>query len=1246
MTLGDLNVYRQRIGVFHSRASTVRADRCLDLDTFILAQLVLRHGTCGLLLMIYVQCVVRNGHYYSDIGTGSSVVNSAHRYTCTDCHSHLQHAEFSTMFAIMFFVFIVLSTGVECCAVVSVVGLLCVNMLCNPIATRSIIGHTHTATHTCRVHDRQSPGFSTFASLLLAIAGDIHPNPGPSPGSCSTSVTSTNNTDDTNDPLAGIAPSDLTIMHLNIQSLLPKRDLIEVELAHFDILMFSETWLDQSVTDNDISLPNFRNPFRSDRTRHGGGVAIYVKNCIPATRRRDLEMKGVECAWVEVKIGHRPVLVGVFYRPPNIQNWDIISNSIDSAHNTNIKTIVIGGDFNDNLLNKKLGQMMQIINTYSMTQLIREPTHYTENSSSLIDLMMVSDASKVKLAGVGEPVVSNAVQYHCPVYLVLRLRKPTQPCFKRVIWKYDQGNYQEYRRELSETDWSHLLLENNLDLSCSLLTDTILRIAKNTIPNKLVNIRPRDPPWMHNELRKSIRKRKRLHKSAKKNPQLWANFRSLRNQIIGEIRKAQVQYHKTIASKLQSSHSSPKSWWKLVKQMLNSNNSQSNAYTEPLNHNGTSIFDDKDKAEVFNNYFIEQSTIDDSGVNLPPSQHTPTSILDYIEFSPTEVTDILSSLDPTKASGPDLIHPRLLKEGANQLGLPLSFILNNSIKLGTFPNNLKLANVLPVHKKDEKSVVSNYRPISLLSCVGKVLEKCVFKRLNNYFLDNNLLTPLQSGFRQNDSTVYQLTEVYNTFASALDDGKEIRTVFCDISKAFDKVWHRGLIFKLNQLGITGKLLEWLKDYLSDRKQRVVINSKQSSWKKVKAGVPQGSNLGPLLFLVYINDIVTEIGSTIKLFADDTTLYLVVENPVSAAVTLNTDLDRIHSWAKSWLVTFNPNKTETMIISRKRKQQQHPPLFMNQSELTTVLVHKHLGVFLSNNGSWHEHITYITEKAWKRLGILRHLKFKLDRLSLQKIYFSHIRPLIEYADTIWDNCTLYEKNAIEKINLEAARIVSGATVSASRAILYSETGWDSMSKRREKHKLIQFYKMYHQMTPTYLSQLIPSHRTLDNRPRTRHTADIPPPATRTNLYRDSFLPSTIKAWNELPPTLRQSPSLDTFKRQLNTHNPKIPQYYHIGARQYQILHARLRMGCSNLNYDLHKNFVSDTDKCKCGEIETAAHYFLTCPNYSHIRNTLIHTIPYHLNTDTLLYGNNLYDNETNSLIFSSIHEYIKQTKRFS
>ncbi len=217
----------------------------------------------------------------------------------------------------------------------------------------------------------------------------------------------------------------------------------------------------------------------------------------------------------------------------------------------------------------------------------------------------------------------------------------------------------------------------------------------------------------------------------------------------------------------------------------------------------------------------------------------------------------------------------------------------------------------------------------------------------------------------------------------------------------------------------------------------MINGENSDWKDVTAGVPQGSILGPLLFLVYINDIVNNIRSHIRLFADDTSLFIIVEDPATSAQLLNTDLELIHAWATQWLVKFNPSKTESMLFSLKPRTQQHPSLYFSDAQIESVTVHRHLGVTFSSNGDWHVHIDYITKIAWQRLNILRGLKFRIDRLALEKMYMSFIRPILEYSSVVWDNCSQGDKQKLENIQVEAARIVTGATKLCSINNLYRE-----------------------------------------------------------------------------------------------------------------------------------------------------------------------------------------------------------------
>ena len=527
-----------------------------------------------------------------------------------------------------------------------------------------------------------------------------------------------------------------------------------------------------------------------------------------------------------------------------------------------------------------------------------------------------------------------------------------------------------------------------------------------------------------------------------------------------------------------------------------------------------------------------------------------------------------------------------------------------------------------------------------------MFEKCVRKYIHNYIVNHNLISEHQSGFTTGDSTINQLLFISNEFSKALDAGKEIRVVFFDISKAFDRVWHKGLIYKLSKMGISGNLLEWIKSYLSLRKQRVVINGIESDWIYINAGVPQGSILGPLFFLVFINDIVVEVNCSIKLFADDTTIYVIIENVTAAGELLNLNLDKVHKWSEKWLVNFNPQKTQSLLISRKTHPVNHPPLQMNNIPVQEVDKHKHLGLIFNNNLHWGEHINCIIMKAQTKLNILRSLKFKLDRKTLQIMYFSFIRPLLEYSDIIWDNCPTYLKQSVEKVNIEAARIVSGATKLVSLDLLCKEVGWETLDKRREKHKLIQFYKMIKGLTPSYLSNLIPFTHEQTHRYRTRNSSQFVQPPCRSNFYFNDFIPSTVRLWNNLPQDIKDIGSLSLFKKALLSDGDTIPSFFHTGTRQGQILHARLRMKCSSLKEHLYSKNIEPSPLCSCGEVESTSHYLLYCRKYDQERHSLFISLSRQPPLRVLLYGDKNYSVQDNEHIFISVQKFILQTGRFS
>lgn len=414
---------------------------------------------------------------------------------------------------------------------------------------------------------------------------------------------------------------------------------------------------------------------------------------------------------------------------------------------------------------------------------------------------------------------------------------------------------------------------------------------------------------------------------------------------------------------------------------------------------------------------------------------------------------------------------------------------------------------------------------------------------------------------------------------------------------------------------------------------------------MQAGVPQGSILGPLLFLIYINDLVVNIDCNIKLFADDTSIYITVENPFSSAALLNSDLEKINDWSKKWLVSFNPSKTECMTISNKIKKPFHPSLIFDDVHLKEVESHKHLGVIFSSNLSWNQHIDEMISKAYARLGQMRKVKFLLDRNCLQKIYFSFIRPALEYADIIWDNLPEYLSRKIENIQLEAARIVTGGNRMASIAFLYRETGWVLLSKRRENHRLVQFFKMFHCKTPEYLSNILEIQTSKDGTHNTRSNNSIREIFARTKLYYESFFPSTIRLWNTLPNEIQNNPSLNNFKKYLNRSNINIPDYYNFGSRKGQILHSQLRLECSALKLYMFRRNLCPSPLCTCGSIESNDHYLLYCPNYNVIRSETINKLRDPTNVNILLFGSpNLSDND-NKYIFYMVQKFIIDSKRF-
>ena len=531
------------------------------------------------------------------------------------------------------------------------------------------------------------------------------------------------------------------------------------------------------------------------------------------------------------------------------------------------------------------------------------------------------------------------------------------------------------------------------------------------------------------------------------------------------------------------------------------------------------------------------------------------------------------------------------------------------------------------------------------------------------------------GFRPGDSTTNQLLHIVHKIHYSFDhkQSREVRSIFLDISKAFDKVWHEGLIYKLEQNGISGHLLSLMSNYLTNRKQRVLLNGSVSGWGLIEAGVPQGSVLGPLLFLIYINDLEKGIKSEVKFFADDTSLFSIVSDPVITAAQINHDLQLIEQWAYQWKMSFNPDPNKQaieLLFSQKKKNINHPPLFFNQKQVVSVTVHKHLGLTLDSKLLFIKHITEKISKARKGIGVIRYLSSYVPLSTLDQVFKMFVRPHLDYCDVIFHipqqnnqfdssiNLNLL-MNSLESTQYHAALAVSGAWKGTNTSKLYEELGWESLSDRRWMRRLLHFYKIFNNLTPSYLKDIITMTRPLLYGIRRENVLNQF--VCRTSKFQNSFFPDSTRCWNNIGFEFRSVISIGLFKNKLlslirplkksvfNLHNP-------MGIK----ILFRLRMGLSELKAHKNAHHFIDTPFaiCECGvEPEDSMHFFFNCVQFAAHRISLVDTISNILSKNNLLhfshadrlkvylYGHFKLTSNENKCILEATIKYIYETKRF-
>ena len=576
--------------------------------------------------------------------------------------------------------------------------------------------------------------------------------------------------------------------------------------------------------------------------------------------------------------------------------------------------------------------------------------------------------------------------------------------------------------------------------------------------------------------------------------------------------------------------------WNAINKMMNKNKPRNNL--DNLKVDNKEITNPAEIAEAFNSYFTNIGPELASKINCgtkhfteylsEPNQNT----MCFIPTDQHEIFKITQTLKSKKSTGPDGISTKLLKQIIRNIASPLEHIFNLSLSTGCCPDLLKLAKVIPIHKKDDPTQVTNYRPISLLPCISKVLEKIVYKRLDSFLALNKILISAQFGFRKKFSTDFAITKLLDKVINSLSKKDHIIALFMDLSKAFDTIDHNILLHKLYNYGIRGIVWSWIKSYLSNRQQYVSIDGVKSPISPINCGVPQGSILGPLLFLIYINDIVNSspILSFI-LFADDTNILLSHKNLGELINIMNLELINVSSWFKCNKLSLNISKTHFMHFQTTHRNLNLPQniiiddLPLNQKEHV-----KFLGITIDKHLSWGQHVINVSSSIAKGIGILHKLKHFLPAHSLVMIYNALILPYINYCNIIWGNCFKTKLDHIFLLQKKAVRLCTNSLYLSHTNPLFNRLKVLKIHDINTLQIAIFMFKYNYDMLPPVFTNFFSYNSNFHSYPtRTCNNMHLNNP--KILLAHKTLRHHGPDIWNTLPNTLKQITSLTLFKRSI-------------------------------------------------------------------------------------------------------------------
>ena len=937
----------------------------------------------------------------------------------------------------------------------------------------------------------------------------------------------------------------LHFLHLNAQSMFRKLPQFQYIADKYNpaIIAITETWLDDSYTNNSIKIEGY-NLIRRDRQAHAGGVCMYIRENLPYNPREDLQNNEVEDLWIEILLPHtKPIFIGTFYRAPKNLNATNCINETISKLPLECDTILLG-DFNYCLL-KNNHKFAQVLHTSGYKQLINEPTRITNTTESLIDHIYVNNVEKISQSGVIQTGISDHFITFC-----------TMKTTRNTIGKHTTKNIRQmknytketYNEKLSECDWSHVTnIKDDVNLALEKFITILMQAINSVAPKKEIRIKGRTKPWIDSEILDAMRDRDIAKLNAirnRSNKELTEKYNEKRNKVINMCKNAKAKH---FSNKVDENKDNPKKLWQQFKTLGYSSKNLEKSHIV-LNIDDEKCYDSDKVAEELNNYFLTvasnlKSKIPDSNKIFDvDSQNfkdyyknqgiTPKSCKP-ITVSEDFIYKELKSLNPSKATGIDDINPIFLRDGAELIKGAVTHIINLSIKTNVVPEMFKYAIVKPLHKKNSRLEVGNYRPVSILCTLSKILEKSIFNQMNEFLVKNNILYDFQSGFRGSYSTDTCLINLMDHIKLLNSKNMFAGMVLMDLQKAFDTVDHNILCKKLEAMGLD--FTEWVKSYLNERKQVVEANGAKSSEGIVTCGVPQGSILGPLLFLCYVNDMPMSVKCKLLLYADDSALIVSGKDPKEIARDLSRELESCKQWLIDNKLSLHLGKTEAILFGSKRKLNKVESFDVKCGDININNVNsvKYLGVQIDNTLSGENIVMNIIKKCNSRLKFLYRHKDMLDFCSRKTLCTALIQCHFDYSCSSW--YPGLGKTLKDKLQVAQNKMIRFILDLDNRAHIghkeFKKAGFLDVSSRVSQLKLGHAFKVNKKTCPEYLRFNFQKLNENAERIATRakaHNFHVPKIDPKTFAY------STIKDWNNLPNDIKMTNSLKTFKDKVVKH----------------------------------------------------------------------------------------------------------------